>query len=271
MRIAVTSDLHLPRTPAATIAALVADLLTHAPDAVVLAGDLGESSDDTGPCLDLFRPLACPVLVLAGNHDLFPGRASSRQLWERVLPEAVRQRGFHWLEDGPFVREGVAVAGSVAWYDYSAADPALGATAADFAREKHYFSPDDRLDWPWSDPAFADQVGRNLLEVLDRLEDDPAVRQVVVVTHMPILESQVLPWPNNPDWGFMRAYFGNLTLGREVLRRGKVTHVVSGHTHKGYEGRLELPGGRTVEVRVVDRREGKPGWVSLTIGTEGGG
>jgi 3',5'-cyclic AMP phosphodiesterase CpdA len=78
MRLAVTSDLHLPRTPAGVIEGMVADLEVHAPDALMLAGDLGESSDDFGPCLALFRKLACPVLVLAGNHDLFPGRSGSR-------------------------------------------------------------------------------------------------------------------------------------------------------------------------------------------------
>jgi predicted phosphodiesterase len=254
MRIAVGSDLHLPRTPAEVIEGLVADLEAHAPDAVVLAGDLGESSEDFGPCLALFRKLACPVLALAGNHDLFPGRSGSQHLWTRALPETVRRLGFRWLEQEPFVHGGVAVAGTVAWYDYSAADPAVSAAPRDFAREKHYFSPDDRIDWPWTDPEFAALVGRDFLGVLDRLEADAAVQKVVVVTHLPILDCQLLPWPDNPDWGFMKAYFGNLTLGREVLRRAKVTHVVSGHTHKEYAGRARdrracrRPGGREAGV-----------------------
>ena len=265
MRIAITSDLHLPKTPAVVIEGLVVDMAAYDPDAAVLAGDLGESSDDFEPCLSLFRKLACPVLVLAGNHDVFPGRAGSRQLWQYVLPETVRRLGFHWLEGKPFVHGDVAVGGTVAWYDYSAADPAVRASPQDFAREKRYFSPDGRIDWPWTDQEFAALVGEDFLGVLDRLEADPAVRRVVAVTHMPILDCQLLPWPGNPDWGFMRAYFGNLAVGREVVRRGKVTHVVSGHTHKGYEGRLPLSGGREIEVRVVGRAEGRPGWVPLAV------
>lgn len=221
MRIAVTSDLHLPKTPTEVIEGVAAEIAAFAPDAVVLAGDLGESSADFEPCLALFQRLACPVLVLAGNHDVFPDRSSSRQLWQHVLPEAVRRLGFHWLEDGPLVRGSVAVAGTIAWYDYSAADPAVGASPRDFAREKRYFSPDNRIDWPWTDQEFAAQIGKDFLGVLDRLEADAAVRQVVVATHMPILDCQILPWPANPDWGFMRAYFGNLTLGKEVVRQGE--------------------------------------------------
>jgi hypothetical protein len=269
MRIAVTSDLHLPKTPAEVIGGVAADVAACGPDAVVLAGDLGESSADFEPCLGLFQHLACPVLVLAGNHDVFPGRAGSRRLWQHALPDTIRRLGFRWLEGEPFVRGGVAVAGTVAWYDYSAADPAVRASPEDFAREKRYFSTDDRIDWPWADPEFAAGVGEDFLGVLDRLEADASVGQVVVVTHVPILACQILPWPDNPDWGFMRAYFGNLTLGREVVRRAKVTHVASGHTHKAYEGRLDVGGGREVEVRVVGRAGGRPGWLPLT--TPGGG
>jgi hypothetical protein len=82
---------------------------------VVLAGDLGESSADFEPCPALFKKLACPVLVLAGNHDAFPGRAGSRQLWQHVFPDTVQRLGFRWLEGEPFVQGGVAVAGTVAW------------------------------------------------------------------------------------------------------------------------------------------------------------
>jgi hypothetical protein len=145
------------------------------------------------------------------------------------------------------------------------------ASPQDFARGKSYFSPDDRIDWAWTDPEFAALVGKDFLGVLDRLEGEPSVRQVVVVTHMPILACQILPWPDDPDWGFMRAYFGNLTLGREVVRRGKVAHVVSWHTHKAYEGRLSLDGGRQVEVRVLGRAEGRPGLVTLTAPEGRGG
>jgi 3',5'-cyclic AMP phosphodiesterase CpdA len=271
MRIAITSDLHLPKTPAAVIEGLAADMAAYSPDVAVLAGDLGESSTDFEPSLTLFRKLACPVLVLAGNHDVFPGWASSQKLGQHVLPDTVRRLGFHWLEGDPFVHGGITVAGTIAWYDFSAADAAVGASPLDFAREKHYFRPDDRIDWCWTDPEFAGVVGKDFLRVLDRLESDAAVKQVLALTHVPILGCQILPWPANPDWGFMRAYFGNLTLGREVVRRGKVTHVVSGHTHRAFEGRISLEGSREVEVRVVGLAEGLPGWVRLAIPPSGVG
>ncbi len=42
--------------------------------------------------------------------------------------------------------------------------------------------------------------------------------------------------PDDFDWGFSNAYFGNLTLGRQVLETSKkVQAVVSGHTHIGMQ------------------------------------
>src|SRR5262249_39528513 len=134
MRVAVLSDLHLPKTPAAVIEGVIAEIAGFAPTAVVLGGDLGEAANDFQPCLHLFSRRTCPLLVVAGNHDVFPDRVGSHSLWEEILPDTVRRLGFHWLEGEPFVHDGVAVAGTIAWYDYSAADPVLQATPQDFAR-----------------------------------------------------------------------------------------------------------------------------------------
>src|SRR4051812_15573302 len=65
--------------------------------------------------------------------------------------------------------------------------------------------------------------------------------------------------------GLHAAHFSNLTLGQEVLCRGKVTHVLSGHTHQRYNGRLQRADGRAIKIQVVGRAEGKSGWVPLTI------
>jgi hypothetical protein len=53
MRIAVTSDMHLPKSPAEVIEGVASEIAVF-DAAVVLAGDLGESSADFEPCLDLF-------------------------------------------------------------------------------------------------------------------------------------------------------------------------------------------------------------------------
>jgi hypothetical protein len=233
---------------------------------VVLAGDLGESVSDIQSCLHAFQGVGCPVLVIAGNHDLWTGQYSSRLLWEEVLPRLARM-GFVWLEGTAFAHGGTAVAGSIAWYDYSAADPLVAADPETFARDKGKNNNDAyRIDWPWSDIAFARQVGTRLGETLDGLEADPAVRQVIVVTHVPLLDCQMLRKPYDADWAFSNAYFGNLTLGQAVVRHCKVTHIIRGHTHVGRSAVWRSPDGRRIEAHVVDSHYGRPNWLALETG-----
>jgi Calcineurin-like phosphoesterase len=267
VKLAVTSDLHLPITPSTAIAAAARALAEFAPDALVVAGDVGESLQDVARCLGVLKQfVTCPVWVLPGNHDLWSRGAGSKRVWEELLPRTVEEAGCLWLEGKSFVRGGVGVAGTIAWYDYSAADPSIKATAREFAENKRYYNNDAQyVSWEWSDPEFAARVAGPFLEALDRLEADPAVRQTVVVTHVPLLECQMCRDSGNADWAFSNAYFGNLALGERVLARPKVTHVVSGHTHVGRQGRVLRPAGPPVEAQVLASDYGRPAWAGLTL------
>jgi hypothetical protein len=242
-------------------------MAAFAPDAAVLAGDLAESLADFTRCLKLFRQeLGCPLWVLPGERDFWarPPYDSAR-LWRELLPQAVAGAGCQWLEGKAFVLGGVAVAGSVAWYDYSSAAPGLPVTALEFAQHKYLHNADAlRIDWGWSDPEFATLAGTALVATLDHLEQDPAVRQVVVVTHFPLLEQQ-LDRDAPPGRTFASAYLGNLKLGSQVLARKKVTHLLSGHTRVPRKATLERVGAPAVELRVLASDFEKPAWVGLTL------
>jgi 3',5'-cyclic AMP phosphodiesterase CpdA len=269
VKLAVTSDLHLPITPSTAIAGVAREIDALGADALVVAGDVAESLKDLERCLAILRGLtSCPVWVLAGNHDLWNRDAGSRSKWERLLPEGVAQAGCRWLEGNAFTMGDVAVAGTIGWYDYSAADPSIKASADVFAREKRHFNMDAYLiDWPWTDPEFAALVAGPFLATLDRLEADPAVRQTVVVTHVPLLECQMCRRPDDHDWGFSNAYFGNLTLGAQVLARKKVTHIISGHTHVGREGTVQCEDGRLVQARVLPSDYHHPAYWDVLLET----
>jgi len=286
MLLAVTSDLHYPKSSNFTLTRLAQAIERHRPDVLVLAGDLGDTSAYTAASLAFFRQLPCPKLVLAGNHDLYPdsasgpitcstgqlphatfawGGASSARLWQGELRRQVEAQGGLWLEDTVFVRDVVAIVGTIAWYDYSAADPALGYGPEVYAREKRFFSTDDRINWPWSDQEFAEMVSRDFLRRLDEAVADPKIAFIVVITHVPILEQQLLRRPGDKYWGFSNAYFGNLTLGREVVQRDKVCLVVSGHTHIGRRTHFLAANGRVVQAAVVGRRQRQPTFLLFRI------
>ena len=60
--------------------------------------------------------------------------------------------------------------------------------------------------------------------------------------------------PHDPYWGLSNAYFGNLTLGQQVLEMSKVQAVVSGHTHIGLGSQVRRPGfpqGHALSVSVL--------------------
>jgi 3',5'-cyclic AMP phosphodiesterase CpdA len=242
--IVVTSDLHLGITSQRTLFRLADDIALEQSDLTVLAGDIAEGLGNFAACLHLFAGLSGQVAVLAGNHDLWvrDGR-SSDDLWQRHLPEAVRAAGMLWLEEAVWQQDGIAVAGSIGWYDYSAVDPTIPPYPAEFfAAEKRNYNLDARMmDWSLTDGAFAAQVGDALCARLAQVEQDDAVQGVVVVSHVPLFDAQMLRKPHDRRWGFSNAYFGNLTLGQRLLGLRKLRAVVSGHTHIGRKGQVARP------------------------------
>ncbi len=255
-KIVVTSDPHLGITPPEIVEVLATDIAAEQPHLTVLAGDLGEGLSNFIRCLALFRGLPGEVAVLAGNHDVWAREGhSSQDLWERELPAAVRDAGMLWLEEAVWRREGVAVLGSLAWYDYSAVDARFANVSPDeFAANKRRFNLDAKfVNWTWSDVAFATRLGDSLCARWEAVEQDPTVQAILLVTHVPIFEEQMCRQPDDPRWGYSNAYFGNLTLGRHILASCKLAAVVSGHTHFGREGvlpRPHAPTGATVPVAV---------------------
>ena len=272
VRIVVTSDLHYQITPEEKLRALAGVIATQAPDLTVLAGDLGEPLERFVACLACFVGLPGDVAVLAGNHDVWhrKGAHSSERLWEDLLPAAAQDAGMIWLEDTVWRKGAVAVAGSLAWYDYSAVDPNVPPYPPDyFAKVKDRFNPDARyIDWPWSDLEFAARLGDRLVSSVLALDLDPSVRGTMVVTHVPLFDAQMCRKPFDQVWGFSNAYFGNLSLGQRLLSTKKLRRVVSGHTHVGREGVVRRPSGPDVDpiaVTVIPSDYGHPAFETYDL------
>ena len=286
MRILITADLHYRPSQREAYLAFADCVQAQQPDCLVIAGDVGHPLRLFSRALQLFAGLDCLKLLLAGNHDLYRGELDSRTLWEQALPQAGRAEGFVWLEDevvllplravqtfdfsaeveGPGTGPShVAVVGTMGWYDYSARAPHLDLDDAALRAMKQLVNHDaDYVDWPWSDVAMARYLARGFAGRLRRAADNPAVSQVLVVTHMPIFEQTVPDYPESEFWSLMRAYAGNFTLGELVRRMPKVTHVVSGHLHRA--GCWTVPGDHgPIDVRVVGSQKAAPRAVVLDL------
>lgn len=268
MKIAFTADLHQPITPLWQVEQLVKEISEFGPDILILGGDLGESVQDFEKCLRLFRKsFTCPLLVLPGNHDLWVRRFSdSKKLWFEELPNITKDLGCTWLEGTSYVQNGIGIAGTIGWYDYSAVDPGISHSELHFAQEKFNFNSDALLvDWEWSDPEFALRVSGPFLGQLNALDNNPAVHMIIAATHFPIFEEQIHRDTNQSGWAFSNAYAGNLTLGTQALKIKKLSNVLSGHTHIGKKGSITRNGLNPVIYQVLEADYQKPAMIGLAF------
>jgi predicted phosphohydrolase len=204
MRILITADLHYRPANRETYLAFAEAVREARPDCFIIAGDVGHPLRLFRKTLQLFHDLPCPKLLVAGNHDVYRGEYSSRELWQTWLPQVTRNEGFIWLESQRVTLNGLGICGTMAWYDYSSRSPHLSHTTADYRSLKAQVSHDaDYVDWPWSDVAMARYLARGLTNHLDACQADPDVRHVLVVTHMPIIETVIPDYPAYSRWSLI--------------------------------------------------------------------
>lgn len=267
-RVIVTADLHYHLQWHEVLEAFARSVKRARPDCLVVAGDVGHPLHHFVAGLRLFADLPCLKLVLAGNHDLWTGVYHSERLWKSELALASRRYGFHWLEAESFKSGKLGICGTLGWYDYSAKDPSLGFTDRDYAVNKSQVNNDAHyLDWRWSDREFADELVAQFERRLAALHADPAVAEILVVTHVPPFEANILRKSGDPFWNFSNAYFGNLTLGKVIAACPKVRRVVSGHTHVGGTWRVPGVAGEIISY-VVDSEYGRPAMIELDLEVE---
>jgi 3',5'-cyclic AMP phosphodiesterase CpdA len=242
MRLAVTSDLHWGLSPSGDRATLelARTLETLAPDVFVISGDVGEG-EAFRQCLALFASLKCARVVVPGNHDLWTRdpAESSRERYLQVLPELAVAAGFHYLDDQPLLApaEGVALVGSINWYDYSFADPAVEQEhpdAAEMYRAKLF--PNGRhndgrfVRLPQSDAEFTGEVVSRFAGQLAELPS--TVSHVVAIQHHPPVRELFYPTPLTTIYQrFWLAYTGNRRMQDVVLADPRIRTVICGHTH----------------------------------------
>ncbi len=266
-RIVITSDIHLGITDLPRVMKLIADIRQQKPDAVAIAGDIGEGPENIGVVLEDFARIGVPVAAAAGNHDVWnhDKRRPSELLWEQILPCIAKSSGTVWLDNENMIVKGIAIVGSTAWYDYSAQDPAFKASEEECRRRKGEFDADAwMVDWPWSDVEFCAKIQRGFVERLMAAQENPLVSEIVVVTHCALFEQQIRRKPGNFKWGFSNAYYGNLTFGKIVSEFSKVTHVISGHSHAGTEAIIDV-NGRPVRVITLDSQYNNPLYIVLDL------
>ncbi len=201
-------------------------------DVLLVIGDSATSDGDAlEQCLSRFH-FSGPKLLVAGNHELWSHGPDSHQIFTQELPRRARRWAGTGSKDEPFVRGGLAVVGSVGWYDYSFAPPGAGiprrfyehkispGAAGRLSEFAHLLEPADDIAPSarevvarWNDGKFV-KLGRSdeafLQERLDGLESQlnelaSASQVIAAVHHLPF--GELLP-PLRRAMGFRQGIPG---------------------------------------------------------------
>lgn len=264
VRLLITADIHYNHPRSRKLAdALIDEMNQAGGEGVLVVGDTGVGDGDAIEQALVRFTVPGPRLFVAGNHELWTNGPDSYRLYREELPRRVRAAGWHWLEDEPFVGEGFAIVGSVGWYDYTLAEPALGIPerfyaakvspgAAERLSEFRSLLADDgdlsaearEVVARWNDGRFVklhreDQAF--LEELLDRLKGQlDALRHVprviAAIHHLPFAE--LLPPRHSAQWDFAKAYLGSRRIGELLLRYPNVQQIYCGHSHFAAEATI---------------------------------
>lgn len=256
LRLAITADLHWgvrQRGDEAT-RLLLADLFDQPPDVVVLAGDVG-AGDDFERCLQLFADLPSRKALVPGNHDIWvnadDARGDSLRVYREHLPALCKEYGFTYLDQEPLLLgdAGLALVGSINWYDYSWSIDRLREVLPDwkerlaakrFSRGRH--NDGNFVRWPLDDVRFTAEVVATLERHVKAIAGQGL--QAIVVAHHPPFYGLTFPRPADvalsPDALLWDAFGGNREM--EVLLARHAAHLrfaFCGHTHRARENTLE--------------------------------
>lgn len=101
MRLAWITDPHFDHADEGTTDALFSELLSAAPDGVLLGGDIAEGDDLLTVLKRFSRDLPFPTWFVLGNHDFY--RSDFQTVRNAVHSLCKREKNLSWLDDGRVV------------------------------------------------------------------------------------------------------------------------------------------------------------------------
>ncbi len=232
MRLFAISDLHLDYEANRDV---LAEIPSRPDDWLVIAGDVGNSTDHLTRCFDLLAPRFKHLVWTPGNHDLWThpkrqGQAKGVSRYDQLVRIA-RSYGVFTPEDPYPVFESaggpVLIAPVFVLYDYSFRPDTVSLEGViDWAAAANCVCSDEFLLHPDPFPTRADWCRARCAATERKLENRPGNLPTVLVSHFP-LEQELAVLPRAPrftPWCGTR-----LTAG--WYKRFDARAAIFGHLH----------------------------------------
>ena len=235
MKIVVTADVHYGvGNNQHIVKNLAKRIIKTKADVLILAGDTFHLQQQLLiDCLHLFDTFTGDKLFVVGNHDLWTNDIDSFVLYEKILPKIVKQCGFHYLDQKPFVKGKVGFVGNVGWYDYSFRNHKKP-IPDEYYKHKHWpgvvFYNDKRyVHLGMTDEKFTQLLNKKLKKDLEYVSK--LVKTIVCTFHHVPHESLLRTRHVSMDH-FLTAFSGSRESGKIIKSFPKVEYVFCGHTHQ---------------------------------------
>lgn len=228
------------------------EIHAHKPDVVVATGDVAETvfgKWNLGEFLDIYKNPHGDSLFVTGNHDVWTrlemmtdkgeefvrvgefADSEEKYLWHGTV---AKEKGWTFLKDKPWIKDGIYIVGNMGWYDFSAAPIEFGQTPAIYERQrtwKEYHVMD--LNFSKMFPML-DFCALRMAELETSLAHVPKDRKgLIVVTHF-----VGFPQLMGPRRDHNTAFFGNYEMGK-MIRQAKPDLYYCGHTHSYAECNID--------------------------------
>jgi len=210
------------------------------PDLLLICGDLSESLSGWHKALERFSQFPFPKLIVPGNHDLWSrleAEPDSFSKYEKHLGEVSHAYGWHYLPLKPWVQDGIGVAGSCCWYDYSLLPPVHPFSREELEQKTRgplRWMDSVACDWPGLEREGRDFVLTEKFYTQLQNDLDSLVNRcdfLILATHFPFyqefLRYEGISWE--------RAYFGAFMGSaryRDLLTQFSVDLHICGHLHR---------------------------------------
>ena len=262
MRIAWLADIHLNFVDERRRRQFVDRIAGHAPDAVLMSGDIADGWTIV-PALGLLAArLACPTYFVLGNHDFYHRGIAAVRADVRA---AVRRAGgtrLVYLPDAEVVtlRPGLALVGHHGWADGREGDfDGSGFKPNDFVHIQDFEVFGAGFGARAQRPRLMQRLADEAAEHFARVLPAAAVHaHVVALTHVPPFGS-ASHYRGRPSGADALPFYASRRVGEvmlESMARHPACHltVLAGHTHAA----CQVTAAPNVEVRTAAAAYGRP-------------